>query len=156
MYLKVLLHIFDRDIKKQLPGALSGEPLNIIYHTSIQENMNKTQTVTNPGTIISNTVSVLFGLLTLAIGIVNTFWGNDPGFGIFIILLSAAFFPPITALVKEKTGRQIPGYLKILLALFIFVGIARRWRAFRQDRNHDPGFESMVANEYCQVVVTNE
>jgi hypothetical protein len=81
--------------------------------------MNKAQTVITPAGIIFNTLSVLFGMLAIAIGIINTFWGNDPGFGIFIIVLSAAFFPPITALIREKTGRRIPGFLKILLALFI-------------------------------------
>ncbi|MGC3944357.1 MAG: hypothetical protein QM762_07545 [Chryseolinea sp.] len=81
--------------------------------------MNKVQTVTSPAGIIFNIISVFFGILALAIGIVNTFWGNDPGFGIFIIILSCAFFPPITAIVQEKIGRRIPGYLKVLLALFI-------------------------------------
>ena len=81
--------------------------------------MNESQTATNPFAILFKVLSVLFGFLALGIGIVNTFWGNDPGFGIFIVVLSSVFFPPISALVKEKTGRRIPGYLKILLALFI-------------------------------------
>ncbi|MEJ1238314.1 hypothetical protein WBG78_09305 [Chryseolinea sp. T2] len=81
--------------------------------------MNESQTATSPAGIIFNGLSILFGLLAFAIGIVNTFWGNDPGFGIFIIVLSSIFFPPVTALIREKTGRRIPGYLKILLALFI-------------------------------------
>jgi hypothetical protein len=65
------------------------------------------------------TISSAFGLLTFAIGIVNTFWGNDPGFGIFIILLSLVFFPPVSAIFKDKTGLAVPWYLKVLLGVLI-------------------------------------
>lgn len=64
-------------------------------------------------------LSLLFAAVALLIGIVNMFWGNDPGFGIFIAMLSLLFIPRINALIKAKTGRSIPGILKILLALFI-------------------------------------
>lgn len=30
----------------------------------------------------------LFGIAVFAVGIINTFWGSDPGFGIFLLLLS--------------------------------------------------------------------
>lgn len=69
----------------------------------------------HPGAIIS----WIFGLLALSIGIVNSFWGNDPFFGVFIILASFAFFPPVTALVKKWIGISLPWWGKILLALFI-------------------------------------
>lgn len=64
-------------------------------------------------------VGWLFGLMALAIGVVNTFWGNDPGFGIFIILLAFAFFPPVNAFIKQQTGFAIPRVAKWLLGLFI-------------------------------------
>lgn len=62
----------------------------------------------------------LFGLIFFAIGVVNTFWGNDPGFGIFIMLLSFIYFPPITRLIKAKTSISILLLIKIGLGLFIF------------------------------------
>lgn len=66
-----------------------------------------------------NLVGWLFGFVVVAIGIVNTFWGNDPGFGIFLLLLSLVYFPPINALVQDKTGFSIPKAVKILLGIFI-------------------------------------
>lgn len=67
-------------------------------------------------------ISWLFGVLFFAIGVVNTFWGNDPGFGIFIILLSFVYFLPVNDMLKRMTGFSIPrmGIVKILLGSFIF------------------------------------
>lgn len=69
--------------------------------------------------IISNAVNWLFGTAVLATGLINAFWGNDAGFGIFLILLSLAFFPPANALLKYVTGFSIPSVVKILLGIFI-------------------------------------
>lgn len=71
----------------------------------------------NIGTIIS----WIFGILAFAIGIVNTFWGNDAGFGIFILLLSLIYFLPVNELLKKLTGFSIPnmGLIKITVGLFI-------------------------------------
>lgn len=68
---------------------------------------------------IGNVIGWLFGLLAFAIGIVNTFWGNDPGFGIFILLLSLLYFPPLNKSVKKKTGLAVPSWLKIVIGVFI-------------------------------------
>jgi hypothetical protein len=70
---------------------------------------------------IGNILSYVFGVLAFAIGIVNTFWGNDAGFGIFILLLSFVFFLPVSDLFKKITGYTIPklGWIKVVLALFI-------------------------------------
>ena len=68
---------------------------------------------------ISSTLSWLFAVTVSVIGLVNTFWGNDPGFGILILLLSLIYFPPVHSIFKKKTGISIPGILKVLLALFI-------------------------------------
>ena len=73
----------------------------------------------NASAPISNLMGWLFGLIVLAIGVVNTFWGNDPGFGIFIFLLAFVFFPPVTVFVKDKTGFLIPRVAKWILGLFI-------------------------------------
>lgn len=64
-------------------------------------------------------LSIAFGILVLAIGVVNTFWGNDPFYGVFIILLSLLFLPPVTGLVQDMTGLRVRGYMKVLLGLFI-------------------------------------
>ncbi len=61
----------------------------------------------------------LVGALFLAIGLVNTFWGNDPFFGIFIMLASLVYFPPSISLFSNITRLSIPLFVKILLALFI-------------------------------------
>ncbi|MFV8442119.1 hypothetical protein [Flavobacterium sp. LB2P44] len=66
-----------------------------------------------------NIMSWLFGIVVLAIGLINTFWGNDLGFGVFLILLSVVYFPPTNIICKKITGFSIPLVIKILLGLFI-------------------------------------
>jgi len=66
-----------------------------------------------------NITSWLFGLVFFAAGLLNMFWGNDPGFGIFILLLSFVYFPPANATLKKRTGFSIPRIVKIVLAIFI-------------------------------------
>lgn len=61
----------------------------------------------------------LFGLLVFAIGVINTFWGNDASFGIFLVLLSFVYFPPASALFRRLTGFTIPMAVKIILGVFI-------------------------------------
>lgn len=75
--------------------------------------------ISNALATISNLIGWLFGLLALFIGAVNTFWGNDPGFGVFIIVLSFAFLPPVNAFLKEKPGFSISRIVKWLLGFFI-------------------------------------
>lgn len=71
----------------------------------------------NIGTIIS----WIFGIIVFAVGIVNTFWGNDAGFGIFLLLLSFIYFLPINELLKKTAGFTIPkmGLIKIGLGFFV-------------------------------------
>jgi hypothetical protein len=80
---------------------------------------SKTDVATNNNSIALNLISVFFGIVFIAIGFINTFWGNDPGFGIFIILLSLVYFPPANALLKEKARISIPRTVKILVGGFI-------------------------------------
>lgn len=68
---------------------------------------------------VFNIISWLLAIVVFAIGIINTFWGNDPFFGIFLILLSLVYLPPVNFMIKEKFGFSIPLILKILLAVFI-------------------------------------
>lgn len=66
-----------------------------------------------------NIISWGFGIVVLVIGIINTFWGNDLGFGVFLIILSVVYFPPTNVIFKKITGFSIPLIIKILLGLFI-------------------------------------
>jgi hypothetical protein len=61
-------------------------------------------------------VAVLFS----AIGVINCFVGNDPEFGVFILILSLLFYPPLRLVFQQKTGRKIPALVLILLGLFVF------------------------------------
>jgi len=74
---------------------------------------------TNASSPILDAFGWLFGLLALAIGLINTFWGNDAGFGIFIMVLALVFFPLVGAFVKEKIGFAVPRIAKWLLGFFI-------------------------------------
>jgi hypothetical protein len=69
-----------------------------------------------------NTISWIFGVVVFAIGVLNIFWGNDLGFGVFVLFLSFVYFPPITSLLKVKFGFSIHYALKILLGIFIIWG----------------------------------
>lgn len=69
--------------------------------------------------LVLDLLSWLFGLLVFAIGVINTFWGNDAGFGIFLVLLSFVYFPPASALFRRLTGFAIPMAVKIILGIFI-------------------------------------
>lgn len=70
---------------------------------------------------IGNIISYFFGVLFFAIGIVNTFWGNDTAFGIFILLASFVYLLPVSELSKKIMGFTIPkmGLIKFVLGLFI-------------------------------------
>lgn len=80
----------------------------------------------NNGSLALNIISWLFGIVFFAIGVINTFWGNDPFFGIFIILLSLVYVLPVNDLLEKMTGFTIPkiGLVKIVLGIFIL------WAAF--------------------------
>ena len=64
-------------------------------------------------------ISWIFGIAVFAVCVINTFWGNDLGFGVFILLLSFVYFPPTNTILKERTGLAIPQIVKIVLGIFI-------------------------------------
>jgi hypothetical protein len=82
---------------------------------------NTPEMTMNNNSVVLNIISWIFGVLFFAIGVVNTFWGNDPGFGVFIILLSFVYFLPVNDILRKMTGFTIPGMviIKILLGVFI-------------------------------------
>ncbi len=81
----------------------------------------KTEFVTPEFTNVGKLISWLFGLAVLCAGIINTGWGNDTEFGIFLVILSLIYFLPVNAIFKKITGSSIPAIriLKILLGIFI-------------------------------------
>lgn len=83
-------------------------------------------TTTYEATLVGKIISWLFGIAVLAAGIINSFWGNDTGFGIFLVLLSFIYFVPVNEIFKKLFSLSIPKLrlLKILLAVFII------WAAF--------------------------
>ena len=82
---------------------------------------NKTEFVTPEITNVGKLISWLFGLAVLCAGIINTGWGNDTEFGIFLVILSLIYFLPVNSIFKKLTGSSIPAIriLKILLGIFI-------------------------------------
>lgn len=64
-------------------------------------------------------LSGISGIMFLLIGTINTFWGNDMGFGIFIILLSILYFIPMNDILNRLTGRRFSVAIKLVLAIFI-------------------------------------
>ena len=71
----------------------------------------------------STIISWIFAIAVFAAGVVNTFWGNDAEFGVFILLLSFVYFPPTSAILdaifKRVTGFSIPKIGTIVLGIFI-------------------------------------
>ena len=82
---------------------------------------NKSEILMNNKSIVLDTVSWLFGIAVIAVGLINIFWGNDAGFGAFLILLSFVYFTPLNTLLKEKIGFSIPLLVKIILGIFIII-----------------------------------
>jgi hypothetical protein len=68
---------------------------------------------------VQHIISWISGILIFVIGVINTFWGNDAGFGIAIILASFVFFPPVTDYVKKTLSLSVPGIAKIVMAMVI-------------------------------------
>ncbi len=71
------------------------------------------------GFVATEALGYFLFCLFVAIGIINVFWGNDVGFGIFIVLLSLIFLPGTSRLVKTITGYRIHWAVKLFVALFI-------------------------------------
>ena len=71
----------------------------------------------------SKIIGWIFGSAVFAAGVVNTFWGNDPGFGIFLLFLSFVHFPPTSAILndiaKQWSGFRVSAIAKIALGIFI-------------------------------------
>ena len=91
--------------------SLVAEPQEININIKIKEMDGKT--------IFFKTSGWIFGFVAFVIGVINTFWGNDPVFGAAIVLASFVFIPPTGELFKKITGFAIPMAVKIILGVFI-------------------------------------
>jgi hypothetical protein len=69
--------------------------------------------------VVWDIISWIFGILVLAIGLINLFYGNDPGFGAFVMLLSLVYFPPVNRLIRRRFDIGLHYVVKILLGIFI-------------------------------------
>ena len=65
--------------------------------------------------IFVQVIRYLFAILFSVIGLINTFWGNDPFYGVFVILLSLTFYP----VFSERFVKQIRTWHLIILGGFI-------------------------------------
>lgn len=73
----------------------------------------------NYRSLIINLLGWICGILFSAIGLVNIFWGNDALFGVFLLMLSLLYYPPLHTLFQKLTGYQVHPAIKIVLAVFI-------------------------------------
>lgn len=69
--------------------------------------------------VIGELLGWTFGIIFFVIGLINVFWGNDPEFGVFIVLASLVFIPSANKIFNNITGWKIPVYMKVLLGAFI-------------------------------------
>lgn len=69
--------------------------------------------------ILSYAINMLLALLFTFIGFVNTFWGNDPYYGLCIILVSFIFYLPVINLIIDKIPKKALLIAKIIIGVFI-------------------------------------
>jgi hypothetical protein len=60
----------------------------------------------------------IFWFIIFIIGLINTFWGNDPFFGLFLVAASIIYLPPFSTWFS-KMFFTIPKWLKIGLGIFM-------------------------------------
>ena len=71
-------------------------------------------------------IATVFGLIFAFIGFVNTFWGNDPYLGLFIILVAFFYLTPAAASLDRRlrgTPRQIIQILLGFVVIWISLGV---------------------------------
>jgi hypothetical protein len=64
-------------------------------------------------------VSFLFALLFSWIGFVNTFWGNDPYFGLIIFALSFIYYLPLIKMIERNLNFVLISRIMIVLGVLI-------------------------------------
>lgn len=69
----------------------------------------------------SNIISWIFGIVFLVTGVLNAILVH-PVPGIFYLLLSLVYFPPVSVYIKKKLGFTIPFWVKAVLGLVVLWG----------------------------------
>ena len=75
-------------------------------------------------------IVVAFGVLFSAIGFVNTFWGNDPYYGLAVLTASLLFYLPLIDVVRTRLRAGQGAALLVLLGAFILwssIGVGELW-----------------------------
>lgn len=72
--------------------------------------------------ILGSLLSLLVGMVFMLIGFVNLFWGNDPFFGLGIVLFSGLYFMPVLQWIQSVN----PQYWRIGL---VVLGVLIVWAA---------------------------
>ncbi|HVG16471.1 MAG TPA: hypothetical protein VM935_15975, partial [Chitinophagaceae bacterium] len=80
---------------------------------------NKRDTTLIKRSIFETIISWTFALAVFAVGLINLLWGNDGFFGIFLMLLSFVYMPPVDDFIRNRLGFSTPLIAKIVLAIFI-------------------------------------
>ena len=82
---------------------------------------HKNEVTMNNTPIVFTIISWIFGIVVFAAGLINIIWGNDQGFGVFLVLLSFIYFLPVNEILNKMFGFTIPRMtlIKVLLGAFI-------------------------------------
>ena len=62
---------------------------------------------------------VSFGVLFSFIGFANTFWGNDPYFGLAIMALSVFYYIPLIDAIRVKLNKKTTSIVLVVIGFFI-------------------------------------
>ena len=60
-----------------------------------------------------------FGVLFSFIGFANTFWGNDPYYGLAILALSVCYYIPLIDVIREKLNKKTTSITLFVIGFFI-------------------------------------
>lgn len=69
----------------------------------------------------SSIINWIFGVVFFVIGVLNAFLVHLVP-GVFYLILSCVYFPPVNAILKKKFGLSIPFAAKVILGLIILWG----------------------------------
>lgn len=75
----------------------------------------------NPRSAVFNVISWAFGIALFAIGIANVLLVH-PVPGVFYLLLSLLYLPPVDAMLRRRFGLSIPPGAKVVLGLVVLWG----------------------------------
>ena len=69
---------------------------------------------------ISNVLSSLFGAAVFVAGILNVIFVHLVP-GIVYLLLALIYFPPVSAMLRTRTGFPIPLLLKVIMGIILII-----------------------------------